>query len=65
MNEIKISKEEFDRMAQRIHLPIVESTYEETRASVETFLQNAAIFNDRFIGDDKYRDVYVCFSVRK
>ena len=65
MRTIKISTKEFDVMAQRINLPIVESTYEDTRAAVEAWLNNAAAFNDRFTGDDKYRDLYMCFSVRK
>lgn len=65
MSKITISKEEFDVMAQRIHLPLVESTYEETRATVETCLNNAAIFQERFSSDEKYRDIFFCFSVNK
>lgn len=65
MSRLTISKDEFDSMAKRICLPIVKSTYEDTRASVEAWLNNAAAFNDRFTNDEKYRDTFLCVTVRR
>lgn len=65
MSRITISKEEFDSMAERIRLPIVKSTYEDTCTSVEAWLNNAAAFNERFINDEKYRDTFLCVTVRR
>lgn len=64
MSRIKISKEELEMMAEKLELPLNEEVFENTRNTVENWINGSMIFAEKMM-DPRFQDVYPYYAVKR